>query len=197
MNEKHPPAPVNVANPKLRYDLGTFAGYNPSHPVALRRRLTAQDVVDLEHKVEDTAEFRPAGDRFEIRLIFGADNPVSAAQLRSLDRVLQDLGGDSIRNYLHLHSAIDDFNVDLATATARDIEHPDRHLFIGDDFFNLRDEAADALLAYYWPEGHSAAQTSRTAGLFSDSGRVLQWMMCTVEEVDLGDQLALIVVRHD
>ena len=197
MKEKQPPAPVNPATTRLRFELGTFAGYNLSHPVAMRRRLTAQEVVDLEHEVEDTAEFRPAGDRFEIRLIFGAGNPVSVAQLRSLDRVLQELGGDSIRNFLHLHSAIDDFNVDLATATARDIEHPDRHLFIGDDFFDLRDEAADALLAYYWPEGHRAAQSSHTAGLFSDSGRVLQWMMCTVEEVDLGDQLALIVVRHD
>jgi len=88
---------------KLRFDLGTFEGFNFRAHSAIERVLTAPEVVDWDHDRQGEAEFWPAGDRLEVSLIFGHGRSVSGWELSALDRVLQELGDDSVVEVLKIH----------------------------------------------------------------------------------------------
>ena len=177
----------------LRFDLGTFEGFNFRGQSAIDRVLTAQEVVDWDHDLWGEAEFWPAGDRPEVRLVFGGSSSVTGSELLALDRALQELGDDSPREFLRIHYVANVSGGDLANLTRDELEDADLHLFFGTSFIDLRREAAYELFELYWPEAYKVWDSHTCDGLIFDVERFLRSPGWMVEEVTLGDQVALIL----
>src|ERR1043166_7862522 len=82
----------------LCFNLGTFEGFNFRTQSAINRTLTAAEVVEWNHDKRGEAEFLPSGDRPEVALVFKGRSSVTGSELLELDRLLHELGGDSVEN---------------------------------------------------------------------------------------------------
>ena len=177
----------------LQADLGTFEGFNFRNQSAIDHNLTAEEVVNWEHDADGEAEFWPSGDHPGVQLLFRHRSAVTAADLRALDCLLHDLGGDTEENFLRLHHAVSCSGYDLRSLTAEQVEDQFLHVFRGSNFTDLRREAAYELFELYYPEAYAAWEQSRCDGLIFDTDRFLDSPGFSVEEVRLGNQVALLI----
>ena len=180
----------------IRFDLGTFEGFSFRSQSAIERNLTAAEVVGWDHDRHGEAEFWPAGDRQEVALLFCHRNSVSASELLDLDRVLGELGGDSTENFLRIHHVVNIRGADLATLTREDVEDACLEIFLGPNFTDLRRDAAFQLFELYYPEEYRIWEKSICDGLHFDTDRFLDSPAFSVEEVKLGDEVALLIATQ-
>ena len=181
---------------RLRFDLGTFEGFNLRTHSAIDRVFTAQEVVDWDCNQAGEVELRPSGDRPEVALIFGLGGSVSGGELLALDQALQHLDKDSIVEFLKIHYAANIAVGDLATWTPEELDDADVHVFVGSNVTDLRLEAARALFKRYWPQAHHVWKSDSCDWLIFDVERFLSSPKFMDERVKVGDQVALIVCRQ-
>lgn len=177
----------------IAHDLGTFEGFNFRTQSAIDRILTADEVVDWDHDQQGEAEFWPSGDHPEVALIFKAQTAVTGSELIDLDRLLTELGGDSSLNFLRIHHAKGSHGVDLSNLSGEAVDDLSVHVFHGTNFTDLRREAAFELFELYYPDEFATWEKSMCDGLIFDTDRFLDSPSFGVEEIDLGDQKALII----
>lgn len=156
--------------------------------------LTAAEVVAWDHNRQGEAEFWPAGDVSEVALLFKQRKTVTAGELVDLDRVLAELGGDSQHNYLQIYYAVNIFGDALATLSAESLEDHCLHTFFGSNFLDVRREAAHELFEIYHPEEYGVWEKSHCDGLILDTDQFLDSPVFSVEEVKLGEGVALLIV---
>jgi hypothetical protein len=65
-------------------------------------------------------------------------------------------------------------------------------IFLGSDVDVLRSKAADRLFEHFYPESYAAWRTISCSAVTFDVDRFLDSMFL-VEEIDLGDQVALLI----
>ncbi|MBI5386435.1 MAG: hypothetical protein HZA90_17325 [Verrucomicrobia bacterium] len=181
---------------ELRFDLGTFEGFNFRHDQAIDHLLTAEEVVQWNHDAAGEAEFWPAGDHAEVALLFKGRSAVTAGELLALDALLQELGDDSTDNYLRIHYAVSCCGENLADLTRDKLEDLPLQVWEGTSFWDLRKEAAYELFELYYPEAYQAWEKSHCDGLIFDEDRFLDSPGFAVEEIELGDRKALVVVTQ-
>ena len=180
----------------LHFDLGTFEGFNFRHDGAIERILTAEEVVNWDHDTDGEAEFWPSGDNPGAALLFKGQTAVTGHELQALDCLLEALGDDSTVNFLRIHHAVNCCGYDLTTVTAEQIEDQPLQVFLGSNFCDLRKEAAYELFELYYPEEYRVWEKSLCDGLIFDQDRFLDSPSWHVEEIELGDTKALIVVSN-
>ena len=180
----------------IRFDLGTFEGFNFRSQSAIERTLTAQEVVDWNHDAQGEAEFWPSGDRREMTVLFNHRSNIPTTELLELDRLLGELGGDSTVNFLRIHHAVNICGADLAGLTRESVEDQCLDVYLGSNFTDLRRETAYELFELYYPEEYRIWEKSICDGLYFDPDRFLDSPAFSVEEVDLGDQVALLVATQ-
>lgn len=185
--------PFPSEDSEIRFDLGTFEGFNFRSQAAIAGNLTAAEVVAWDHDRQGEAEFWPAGDRPEMLVLFQRRTSISAAELLALDRLLGDLGEDSAVNFLRIHYAVNIRGADLATLSREDVEDQNVDVFLGTSFTDLRRDAAFELFELYYPEEYSVWEKSTCDGLIFDTDRFLDSPSFFVEEVTLGAEKALLV----
>lgn len=176
-------------------DLGTFEGFNFRDQSAIPQILTAAEVVNWDHDAQGEAEFWPSGDRTEVLTVLNRSS-VTASEILALDRLLNELGGDSTENFLRVHYAVNILGADLSGLDAGQVEDQFLHLFLGTNFLDLRREAAFELFELYHPEEFRVWEKSTCDGLIFDTDRFLDSPVFYVEEVALGDLKALLVAPH-
>ncbi len=178
---------------QIQFNLGTFEGFNFRSQSAISQILTAAEVVGWDHDQQGEAEFWPAGDRPEVALLFAHRNSVTASELFDLDRLLGELGGDCAVNFLRIHHAVNIRGADLAGLSGQGIEDQCLQVFLGSNFTDLRREVAYELFELYYPEEYRIWEKSTCDGLLFDTDRFLDSPVFSVEEVNLGDEVALLV----
>ena len=176
----------------IHFELGTFEGFNFRNQSAIPRLLSASDVANWDHDGKGEAEFWPSGDRPELLRIFNRSS-VSGSELLDLDRLLNDLGGDSTENFLRIHYALNICGEDLGELKAEQVEDHNLHVFLGTSLIDLRREAAFELFELYHPEEYRVWNESTCDGLIFDEDRFLDSPVFFVEEIALGEQKALLV----
>ena len=181
---------------EVRFDLGTFEGFNFRSGSAIRRNLTASQVVAWDHDRHGEAEFWPAGDRPEMLVLFQRRTSISAAELLALDRLLGELGEDSAVNFLRIHYAVNIRGADLADLSREDVEEQNPDIFFGSSFTDLRREAAFELFELYYPDEYRVWEKSSCDGLIFDTDHFLDSPSFFVEEVTLGAKKALLVAAQ-
>ena len=142
MEKHHLPELCPDLGNAIRFDLGTFEGYNLSTQSAIVGKLTAAEVVGWDHKKQGETQFRPSGDRAEVTLLFKEKGSVTGAELLALDHLLGELGGDHSSNFLKIHHAVRIWEADLAQIDPREIEDSSVAIYVGNSFSELRQEAA-------------------------------------------------------
>jgi len=177
----------------LRFDLGTFEGFNFRHQSAIEEILTAEQMVNWDHDKDGEAEFWPSGDNDGVALIFRDHTSVTCSHVVALDTLLQDLGGDDRESFIKIYHAVQSNGIRLADLTAREVEDSNSHIFIGDCFIDLRKEAAYELFEVYWPEAFKAWESCNCDGLIFDVDRFLDSPGWSIDELRLGDSVALVV----
>ena len=177
-----------------RFDLGTFEGFNFRHQSAIEEDLSADQVINWNHDTQGEAEFWPSGDRPEVQLLFKGRNAVTCSDLLELNRLLDDLGGDSTENFLRIHHLLNHCGAKLEGLTAAAVEDQPLHLFSGHSFLDLRREAAYELFELYYPEEYVVWEKSHCDGLNFDTDHFLDSPCWSVEEIQFGDQKHLIIV---
>jgi len=177
---------------ELRFDLGTFEGFSFRDQRAIFPNHTAEEVVNWDHDGEGEAEFWPAGDNDGVRLIFSG-NTVTASELLALDRLLDELDGDSDENYARIYYAVRVLGYDLAKLQNTTVEDESPMVFFGDNFTDLRKEAAYELFELYYPEEYRVWEKSLCDGLTFDHDRFLDSPGFGVEEVLIGGRAMLLV----
>ena len=185
--------PGSTQEKPIRFDLGLFEGYNFRASGAIRRLLTAAEVVAWDHDRQGEAEFWPSGDHAGVGVIFNRKSAVTATELLDLDRLLTELGGDSIENFLRIHYTVNIRGANLDTLSADAVEDHFLHVFLGTSFVDLRKEAAYELFELYYPEAYQTWEKSYCDGLIFDTDRFLDSPTLYVEEVSLGEQKALLI----
>jgi hypothetical protein len=180
----------------LHHDLGTFEGFNFRHNGAIDRLLTAEEVVNWEHDAHGEAEFWPSGDHPGVALLFKHKTAVTANELQALDCLLHDLGDDSDYSFLRIHHAVNWCGYDLTTLTVERVEDQPLHIFLGTSFIDLRRQAAFELFELYFPDEYRVWDKSLCDGLIFDEDRFLDSPSWHVEEIELGDMKAVVVVSN-
>lgn len=146
-------------------DLGIFAAYHRETGVILHHCLSPHQVVTWDTARQGPVEFVPAGDRWEMGLLFGAPNhpPVTGQDLRALDALLQDLGGDSTENYLKVYFAVRVQHGEILTLSREAIEQRGIRVFLGTHRADLLRTAAVKLFEQCYPEHYAIWCRTRQA----------------------------------
>ncbi len=177
----------------IRFNLGTFEGFNFRDQSAICTSLTASDVVHWDHDRNGEAEFWPSGDRPEVTLLFRGRSAVNGSELADLDRLLDELGGDSPENFMRIYYAVNSGGAELGELSATAVEDQNLSLFFGSSFMDLRRAAAFELFELYYPEEYRVWEKSACDGLIFDEDRFLDSPGFSVEELTLGEQKVLLV----
>ena len=177
----------------LVFDLGTFEGFNFRSQSAIERVLTAGEVVEWDHDRDGEAEFWPSGENPGVSLVFKGQNAVSGGELLALDRLLEDMGGDSNEHFLQIYFALSHGGVSVERLDAATVQANSPQIFFGFYFSDLRKEAAYELFELYYPEEFQVWEKSHCDGLIFDVDRFLDSPSFSVDEVKLGDRAALLV----
>jgi len=177
----------------LQFDLGTFEGFNFRTQSAIDRILTADEIINWDHDRFGEAEFWPSGVCSGVALVFKEKTSVKAWELQELDRLLDELEGDSLENYVRIHVAQDRSSNDLASLSRNEIEDLNLHIYIGEHFIGLRKEAAYELYEVYYPEEFGVWKKSRCDGLFFEVDRFLAPPSFWTEELICGDVRVLVI----
>jgi hypothetical protein len=135
----------------LIHNLGIFEGFNFRHQRAIERILTADEVVAWDHDQEGEAEFWPSGDHAGVALIFANQQAVTASEIRALDDLLEQLSGDTDRNFLRIHYAMAVHDCAVIDVTLNQLDDEALQVFIGSNFTDLRREAAYELFELCYP----------------------------------------------
>lgn len=178
----------------LRFDLGTFEGFNFRDQCAIFKRLSADNIINWDHDGDGEAEFWPAGDNDGVQLLFRRG--VTASELVALEQLLIQLDGDSIENYLRIHHVLDQIIDGIEKLTAADVEDTCSHVFVGTSFCELRRDAAYELFELYYPEAYEMWEQTNCDGLIFDTDRFLDSPSWAVEEIDLHNRKALIIAPN-
>ena len=189
------PSPFTAAK-GLQFNLGQFAGFNFRTQSALDHWLTAEAVVNWDHARNGGAEFWPAGDVPEVALLFKPRSRVTAAELLDLDRVLQELGGDSRYNFLQIYFAVNICGDALETLSAAAVHDHEMLIFSGTSFPDLRRDAAYGLFELHYPEAFRVWKYCQCEALTFDPDRFLDSPVFRVEEVELGGEVTLLVAAR-
>ena len=187
---------VTTTTDALHFDLGTFEGFSFRHNRAIDRILSAEEVVNWDHDADGEAEFWPSGDHPGVRCVFGRRSAIGGAALLALDALLQELADDSIHSFLRINYAVNMVGIDLAELTQEQLDDLSLHIYIGISFLDLRKEAAFELFELYYPDEYAAWEKSLCDGLIFDEERFLDSPCWSVEEIQLGDEKALVVAPN-
>lgn len=142
----------HINGPKILYDFGNFDGRHwPYECQKLENVLPAQELVDWDALANGEAEFWPAGDNRELTLVIGDDKPVGGEDLLALSALLEQLGGDSVENYLRIHQAMEETGFGLVHLTAPMVEACLVHVFVGEELDEVRRMAVEAVMKRYQP----------------------------------------------
>ncbi len=178
---------------KCAFDLGTFEGFNFRDDSAIERLLTADEIVEWDHDGDGEAEFWPSGDNSGVYLLFKSQSSVTGEEISLLIRLLGELGGDSVENFLKLHHARSDLGWELGSITREMIEDLSVYIFQGETFLDARREAAFELFETFYPDAYRAWQESSCDGLVFDPERFLNSPGWSVTEAQIGDSRAVII----
>lgn len=178
----------------LIHDLGTFEGFNFRQQRAIERNLTAQEVLDWDHDADGEAEFWPSGDNAGVALLF--KSTVTSSELVEVDRLITELGSDSLERFLQIYHAFRIVGDSLEQLTAWSVQEHILHIFTGTNFIDLRKEAAYDLFEMYHPEEYRVWEKSHCDGLIFDTDRFLDSPVFFTEEITLGNIKALIVAPN-
>jgi len=178
----------------LTFDLGTFEGFSFRHQCAVERRLTANEVIAWNHDRDGEARFWPSGDRWEVTLILTGKHAIVESDLREIDRLLYELGGDSTENFLRIYYAANICGKSIRSLSGELIKKQPIHIFLGTNFSNLRKEANGELFKLYYPDKYALCGGSFCVGLILGTDLLLDCSSWSVNEITFGEQKALIVV---
>ena len=181
---------------EIDFDLGTFEGFNFRNQSAIDRILTAAEVIAWDHDKQGEAEFWPSGDRPEVAMLFKEQSGVSGSELRELNRLLHELGGDDAYHFMLIHYAVNHTGSALSDLTREKVEDYPLHVFFGTSFLDVRREAAYELFELYYPEEYRVWEKTLCDGLNFDTDWFLDSPVFHTEEIRLGDQVALLVVAQ-
>lgn len=177
----------------LQFNLGMFEGFNFRTQSAIDHLVSAEDVVNWNHDQQGEAEFWPSGDVAGVALIFKNRSTVTAAELLDLDRVLVELGSDSRYNFLLIHFALNLCGDALSKLSAESVQNHCVQVFTGTNFLDVRRDAAHELFELYYPDEYRVWEKSLCDGLIFDHDLFLESPCFCIEEVNLGDEVALLV----
>lgn len=180
-------------NSMLNHDFGGFEGFNFRDNGAIPEILTSQDVIDWDHDENGEAEFWPDGENEEVRLLFKGRSSVGAGELLALDKLLSEIGDDSVETYLKIYHCLNNFGYDLESITCDMVEDNDCMIFTGNSFTGLRQEVAYELFEMFYPEEYAVWEKSLCDGLIFDEDRFMDSPTLSVTEIRLKDQVALLV----
>ncbi len=177
----------------IEINLGTFEGFNFRTQEAIDRTLTAAEVISWNHDRAGEAEFWPSGDRPEVQFLYKQATSVTGLELKGLIRLLTELGGDSTENFLRIHYALSRSASSTADLEAEAVEECLIYVFIGSSFTELRRAAAFELFETLYPELYGIWEETLCHGLRFDADDFLDEPGWWVEEVELGNEKALLV----
>jgi len=186
--------PLEPCTKTLRFDLGTFEGFNFRDQSAIERTLSGQEVVRWDHDQEGEAEFWPSGDHAGVATVFKGRTSIRGEELLDLDRVLSELHSDDVEQFLRIFSAVHIHGRELAELTAEQLDELNLHIFRGSRFRDVRRAAAYELFELCYPEAYRVWQSSHCDGLSFNPEDFLDSRCWSVHDVRLHDGVAVLVV---
>ena len=186
--------PTEKGGYALRFDLGTFEGFNFRENSAIDRGLTGDEVVNWDHDAHGEAEFWPSGDNAGVSLVFRGKSSVTGRELLDLDRVLDDVGDDSEMTFLRIHHAVHVMGTLWSDLTGEQVEDQFLHIYTGTSFYDLRREAAFELFEMRWPEVYRIWERTYVDGLVFDPDQFLDSPIWSVEEIELTNGTKALIV---
>jgi hypothetical protein len=174
---------------ELKYNHGLFKPFCAARSLHRWKPVTAEQVLNWKGTEAGGMKFYPYGDKAETGLLWRPNDPVTAEELLALDGLLEELGGDTLENYLRVRHATTALQIPLGHLTPMAVSSIMLHVFIGTDSSQLEEDAAEQLLGLYRHEAweHSLGAAQRPFERFCNT----QWWK--VEHLSIGTQKALVM----
>jgi hypothetical protein len=181
---------ISLERTELKFDYGLFRPSCTARALHRWKPVTAEAILNWKGTEAEGMEFHPYGDKAETGLLWRPNDPVTAEQLVALDGLLENLGGDTLENYLRVRHATTTLKIPLGHLTPMAVCSTMLHVFIGTDSSQLEEDAAEQLLGLYRPEAWEP-----TLGAVRRSfHRFCNTPWWKVEHLSIGAQKALVVV---
>jgi hypothetical protein len=177
----------------LTHDLGTYEGFNFQAASAIEHSLDGNDVLAWDHDRQGEAEFWPAGDHSGGALVFAGRSAITATDLTALDRLLSELGNDSLESYARIAHALGRGGQPLPDLSASEIEELGVHVFVGQNFLDVRRTAAYELFELYYPDLYRAWESTPCDGLRFDTDQFLDSPAWCLDEFQTSEGVVLVI----
>jgi len=184
------------------FNLGTFGGYSFHDHRPIRRKLTADEVLNWDPATNGAAWFWPRGDHFGIAMVVGHSPGISAYDLQRLVQVLEELGGDSTENWMRIFYVVRDSpNLDLSQLEAGEIPDREAHVFdrsMETSSNELRRQAAVEVMRLRYPDAYRFLMAHHHEGFLFDPERFLNPQDWFTKEVETESRRRMLIVisRH-
>lgn len=177
----------------LIHDLGTFEGFNFSTDSAIEESLDGNVVVAWDHDQQGEAEFWPSGDHSGVSLVFAGRSAITAAELAALDRLLAELGDDSLESFARIAHVLGRGGLPLLDLSSSEIDDSGAHVFVGHNFLDVRRTAAYELFELYYPELYRAWESTSCDGLRFDPDAFLESPAWCLDEFQTAESVVLVI----
>ena len=161
----------------LRYDYGSFRGFNFGNFARMRKCFMAKDVIACR----GDAVFWPSGDHAGAAAVLWSDRGITGADLMALDRSLGILGGDADEHFARLHFLLRKRGRTLRELTPEILLDPSVRVYAGNDRGELLTTVTDQLFAAYNPGLHRVWKADKLGVFKLDRHRLLhctKWSAC-------------------
>ena len=187
---------LNMKDISKQFNLGTFECFSLKDHCAVAKLFTADEVIEWDSDLNGEAQFWPSGDNAGMLMLFrhGVKRKIRQDELVSINRILTDIGDDSLNTFAKIFYATEYDGEILADLTRDYIDDMNLHVSTGTSMIELRQEAALEMFELYYPEAYKAWDESHCDGLTFDIDKFLSSPSLYVHPItDIGNIKVLII----
>ncbi len=145
---------------------------------------------------EGEDELSSVRDMRAMRVLFQGRHALDAKGMETAIQLVQAFDGDDLDSILRLHVLVNIQGMDLEAVTVAAMGDLPLSTFRGENFHDVRREAAFELFQLYWPDLYAIWEKTPMDGLRFDVDAFLDSPSWVTEEVQLGSECVLLVMSY-
>jgi hypothetical protein len=175
---------------------GVVEGCEDAERKAFFREMDLSEGRQWDPEGQEDDEFSSVRDMRALRVLFQGRHALDAKGMEAAIQLVEAFDGDDLDSILRLHVLVNIQGMDLDAVTVAAMGDLPLSTFRGENFHDLRREAAFELFQLYWPDLYSILEKTPMDGLRFDVDAFLDSPSWVTEEVQLGSECVLLVMPY-
>ncbi len=175
---------------------GVVEGCEDAERKAFFREMDLSEGREWDPEGQEDDESSLVRDLRALRVLFQGSHALDAKGMETALGLVAALDGDDLDSILRLHVLVNIQGMDLDAVTVAAMEELPLSTFRGENFHDVRREAAFELFQLYWPDLYAIWEKTPMDGLRFDVDAFLDSPSWVTEEVQLGSECVLLVMPY-